>query len=166
MAKNNLSSIVDFAAVRVGLLISLSAAVNPMMAQPTRDPNTPGFVAAKELPDGSVPPSKAASLHVILSRADNANPVRSPRRHGPDLCRARTEESHGRSNTHDQLRGSSSCARDDFESRAISYKRLPPHPKHRRAAPARTPASVRGTSWPDNLPDKTRDNGKIESLTA
>ena len=61
----NLSSIVDFTAVRVGLLISLSAAVNPMMAQPTRDPNTPGFVAAKELPDGSVSPSNADGNFII-----------------------------------------------------------------------------------------------------
>src|SRR5438477_7969621 len=43
-----------------GVWIGLLAAVNSMMAQvPTRDPHTPGFVAAKELPDGSVPP-----LHV------------------------------------------------------------------------------------------------------
>jgi iron(III)-enterobactin esterase len=42
----------------VGLLIGLLAAVNPITAQatpPTRDPNTPGFVTAKELPDGSLP---------------------------------------------------------------------------------------------------------------
>ncbi|PYO11046.1 MAG: esterase [Gemmatimonadetes bacterium] len=61
----NLSSIVDFAAVRVGLSIGLLAAVNPMMAQPTRDPTTPGFVSAKELPDGSVPPVDADGNFVI-----------------------------------------------------------------------------------------------------
>lgn len=41
---------------RMALLIGLLAAANPTMAQPTRAPNTPGFVAARELPDGTVPP--------------------------------------------------------------------------------------------------------------
>ena len=55
---------------RVALLICLSPAVNPMMAQtrptpPMRDPNTPGYVAAKELPDGTVPPSDADGNFVI-----------------------------------------------------------------------------------------------------
>src|SRR5205814_4715118 len=31
------------------------AAAPPRPAPPTRDPNTPGFVTAKELPDGSIP---------------------------------------------------------------------------------------------------------------
>src|SRR5205085_11444779 len=31
------------------------AAAPPRPAPPTRDPNTPGFVSAKELPDGSIP---------------------------------------------------------------------------------------------------------------
>ena len=34
-------------------------------APPTRDPNTPGFVTAKELPDGSVPPLDADGNFVI-----------------------------------------------------------------------------------------------------
>ncbi|MGA9978052.1 MAG: alpha/beta hydrolase-fold protein [Candidatus Sulfotelmatobacter sp.] len=34
-------------------------------APPTRDPNTPGFVAAKELPDGSVPPANADGNFII-----------------------------------------------------------------------------------------------------
>ncbi len=50
---------------RMVLLIGLFAAVNPAMAQPTRDPNTPGFVAAKELPDGSVPPSDEDGNFII-----------------------------------------------------------------------------------------------------
>ena len=37
----------------------------------------PAAVANREL--WRISPSKAASLHVILSRADNGNPVRSPR---------------------------------------------------------------------------------------
>jgi enterochelin esterase family protein len=50
--------------------------LNPMMAQfvtnhplrptpPTRDPNTPGFVAAKELPDGDVPSPDAEGNFII-----------------------------------------------------------------------------------------------------
>jgi enterochelin esterase family protein len=69
---------------RVGLLIGVLAAVDSMTAQapekvpqvtaptstnrptpPTRDPNTPGFVTAKELPDGSVPPHDADGNFVI-----------------------------------------------------------------------------------------------------
>src|SRR6266404_5419419 len=73
--------------LRFGLLIGLFAAADPLMAQvgggtppgrapqvappttrpvpPTRDPNTPGFVTAKELPDGSVPPVDADGNFVI-----------------------------------------------------------------------------------------------------
>lgn len=57
----------------LGALLHLTATVNPAMAQatnqpsppairptrptpPTRDPHTPGYVTATELPDGSVPP--------------------------------------------------------------------------------------------------------------
>jgi hypothetical protein len=63
-------------------LIALLAAVNPIMPQavtqpsqvtspttrptpPTRDPNTPGFVTAKELPDGTVPPIDADGNFII-----------------------------------------------------------------------------------------------------
>ena len=54
----------------VGLLIVVLAPVNPIMAQtrptpPTRDPNTPGYVAAKELPDGRVPPPDVDGNFVI-----------------------------------------------------------------------------------------------------
>jgi iron(III)-enterobactin esterase len=34
-------------------------------APPTRDPNTPGYVTAKELPDGSVPPANADGNFII-----------------------------------------------------------------------------------------------------
>src|SRR5258708_7016626 len=73
--------------LRFGLLIGLFAAADPLMAQvvggtppgrapqvappttrpapPTRDPTTPGYVTAKELPDGSVPPVDADGNFVI-----------------------------------------------------------------------------------------------------
>jgi iron(III)-enterobactin esterase len=37
----------------------------PRPAPPTRDPNTPGYVAATELPDGTVPPSDADGNFII-----------------------------------------------------------------------------------------------------
>jgi enterochelin esterase-like enzyme len=40
-------------------------AAPPRPAPPTRDPNTPGYVTAKELPDGAVPPADANGNFVI-----------------------------------------------------------------------------------------------------
>ena len=40
-------------------------AAPPRPTPPTRDPNTPGFVAAKELPDGVVPPADADGNFII-----------------------------------------------------------------------------------------------------
>ena len=44
---------------------STQAAPAPRPTPPTRDPNTPGFVAAKELPDGAVPPADADGNFII-----------------------------------------------------------------------------------------------------
>ncbi len=41
------------------------AAPTPRPTPPTRDPNTPGYVSAKELPDGAVPPGDANGNFVI-----------------------------------------------------------------------------------------------------
>ena len=66
----------------IALLVGPIAIVNPFInpafgqsappaqhterpAPPTRDPNTPGYVAAKELPDGSVPPANADGNFII-----------------------------------------------------------------------------------------------------
>jgi enterochelin esterase family protein len=52
-------------------ILNLLGVINPVLAAtaytapPTRDPNTPGFVAAKELPDGSVPPADADGNFII-----------------------------------------------------------------------------------------------------
>src|SRR6185436_12466894 len=53
-----------------GLFASLLVTVSSLAAQarptpPTRDPNTTGFVAAKELPDGAVPPTDAEGNFII-----------------------------------------------------------------------------------------------------
>src|ERR1700732_2864512 len=62
----------------VSLLVSLIAVLNPVSGQspastqhterpapPTRDPSSPGYVTAKELPDGSNPPANADGNFVI-----------------------------------------------------------------------------------------------------
>ena len=66
----------------VALLVGLLAAEIPVVAQtsgqarpretrrnrptpPARDPNSPGFVAARELPDGEVPPADADGNFII-----------------------------------------------------------------------------------------------------
>ncbi len=62
----------------IAILISLIAGMAPAVAQapaaatrparptpPTRDANTPGFVTAKELPDGAVPPANADGNFII-----------------------------------------------------------------------------------------------------
>ncbi len=55
----------------IAFMICLMAGVDPAMAAtgrptpPTRDPNTPGYVAAKELPDGTNPPADADGNFVI-----------------------------------------------------------------------------------------------------
>jgi enterochelin esterase-like enzyme len=65
-----------------GVIISLIAIVSPGFAQslpspqspvshterptpPTRDPNTPGYVTAKELPDGAIPPANVDGNFII-----------------------------------------------------------------------------------------------------
>src|SRR4029077_13335874 len=53
-------------------MFALASAATAVLAQapprptpPTRDPNTPGYVAAKELPDGSIPPPGAEGNFII-----------------------------------------------------------------------------------------------------
>jgi hypothetical protein len=61
--------------LRIWLLVSLIAVLNPVSGQsppsaqhterptpPTRNPNSPGYVKAKELPDGSNPPVNVDGL--------------------------------------------------------------------------------------------------------
>ena len=48
-------------------VLNLMAGLNPAMAAPppTRDPNSPRYVTAKELPDGTVPPANADGNFII-----------------------------------------------------------------------------------------------------
>ena len=60
----------------VGVLISgqVLAQSTERPAPPTRDPHTPGYVTAKELPDGSVPPSDADGNFIIGADAHSPAP--------------------------------------------------------------------------------------------
>ena len=51
----------------LGAVLNFVAGVNPAMAQgvPTRDPHAPGYVEAKDLPDGEVPPVDTDGNFVI-----------------------------------------------------------------------------------------------------
>jgi enterochelin esterase-like enzyme len=73
-----------FCLLRIAFLISLMSGLNPAMAQaptaaarparptpPTRDPNTPGYVPAKELPDSANAPAKTDG-NFILGPTHNA----------------------------------------------------------------------------------------------
>jgi len=57
--------------LRIAFILSVTAGVHPAMVAaarskpPSRDPNSPGFVAAKELPDGTVPPVNADGNFII-----------------------------------------------------------------------------------------------------
>jgi iron(III)-enterobactin esterase len=42
-----------------------AAAPAPRPTPPTRDPNTPGYVTARELPDGAVPPPDADGNFIV-----------------------------------------------------------------------------------------------------
>lgn len=54
-----------FAAVLLVLITAFAAGSSPRSAPPTRDPHTPGYVAAKDLPDGAVPPIDADGNFII-----------------------------------------------------------------------------------------------------
>jgi enterochelin esterase-like enzyme len=67
----------------LGVVLNLMAGANPAMAQsttnrptrltpPTRDPHTPGYVAARELPDGTIPPADADENFIIGSTHNRA----------------------------------------------------------------------------------------------
>ena len=64
--------------LRICLLVGLLALVSPFLGQtdppkqnavrptpPTRDPHTPGYVTAKELPDGAVPPANVDGNFIV-----------------------------------------------------------------------------------------------------
>src|SRR5258706_14981993 len=77
-----------FRVLSIALLVCMITGLEPAMAQtpaapvaarparptpPTRDPNTPGYVAAKELPDGANAPAKADG-NFILGPTHNPAP--------------------------------------------------------------------------------------------
>jgi iron(III)-enterobactin esterase len=75
-----------FRLLNIACLIGLMTGLHPAMAQappatapkkgpapPTRDPHTPGYVTAKELPDGAIPPTNADG-NFILGPTHNPAP--------------------------------------------------------------------------------------------
>ena len=66
------------ARLNAGVVSSLLAAATlgftqtPRPAPPTRDPNTPGYVTARELPDGAVPPVEADGNFIVGPTHDPA----------------------------------------------------------------------------------------------
>jgi|SRR5665213_3175042 len=59
--------------IPLGVLFFVLWGVNPTLAQPPiRDPHTPGYVSARELPDGAIPSSDAAGNFIIGPKHDPA----------------------------------------------------------------------------------------------
>jgi enterochelin esterase-like enzyme len=52
-------------AIVIGLMIGAQAAPAARPVPPTRDPSTPGYVTARELPDGALPPPEADGNFII-----------------------------------------------------------------------------------------------------
>jgi len=60
--------------VAVGTLLQMASGINPVVAQaPIRDPHTPGYVLAKELPDGANP-SPDSNGNFIIGRTHDPAP--------------------------------------------------------------------------------------------
>ena len=60
------------AAIAVSMLVARSGAAQTRPTPPTRDPHTPGYVTATELPDGTVPPPDANGNFIIGSTHERA----------------------------------------------------------------------------------------------
>jgi enterochelin esterase family protein len=65
-------SIALLATATVGPEFGQTASTQPQSGPPTRDPNSSGYVAAKELPDGSLPPASLDGNFVIGPKHDAA----------------------------------------------------------------------------------------------
>ena len=87
LQSNNITSILR--RLSISLLVSLIGIISPVFGQsappaqhterpapPTRDPNTSGYVAATELPDGSNPPANGDG-NFIIGPTHNAAPEMS-----------------------------------------------------------------------------------------
>src|SRR5258708_756242 len=59
------SRLVTFVAGAVVVVLPLLSSQTNRPTPPTRDPHTPGYVSAKELPDGDIPPADADGNFII-----------------------------------------------------------------------------------------------------
>ena len=73
MTRTSLAIAIGLAAMAVSLLAQNPPAANPPQGPPTRDPLSPGYVKATELPDGAVPPVNANG-NFIISAAHPPSP--------------------------------------------------------------------------------------------
>src|SRR6478672_10137932 len=73
MTRTGLAMAIGLAAMAVSLLAQNPQPANPPPAPPTRDPLSPGYVKATELPDGAVPPVDANG-NFIISAAHPPSP--------------------------------------------------------------------------------------------
>ncbi len=64
-------------AILIGLMTNAAGAQTPRPTPPTRDPHTPGYVTAKELPDGAIPPANADG-NFIIGPTHNPAPEMTP----------------------------------------------------------------------------------------
>jgi iron(III)-enterobactin esterase len=65
MTRTGLAMAIGLAAMAVSLLAQNPQPANPPPAPPTRDPLSPGYVKATELPDGALPPVNATGNFII-----------------------------------------------------------------------------------------------------
>ena len=73
MTRTSLAMAIGLAAMAVSLLAQNPQPANPPQGPPARDPLSPGYVKATELPDGAVPPVNATG-NFIISAAHPPSP--------------------------------------------------------------------------------------------
>ena len=140
----------------VCLLVSLIAVAHPLLGQsssppqrterpapPTRDPNTPGYVTAKQLPDGSNPPANVDGNFIV-------GPTHEP---PPETVRQRRHSQRHRNRVHHELLRQQDLSRHRPRRQHLRHSRSRGPRKASRNAPAiphPTPAR-----WPSMFPSST-----------
>ena len=120
----------------------------PRPAFPTRDPHTPGYVPATELPDGAIPSPTADGNFII-------GPTHTP---APEIHRARASPRHRR-RIHHELRRQQVSTPASPATQAPSARPTPPIPPNSssppatpRPTPARSPSMSPSSTSPAPTP--------------